>query len=95
MDSIHIQGREYLGLSGLVIGLWGLCDRNLWIWISLALGGLLLVTGSDWGGMPSVFGLLNSIADVLVRPFTQPSRYFVLYTIGMGVAVGSVAPPHR
>ena len=40
-----------------------------------------------------MFGLLNSIADVLVQPFTQPSRYFVLYTIGMGVAVGSVV--HR
>ena len=93
MDSIHIQGREFLGFSGLVIGLCALIDRRLWPWVSLAVVGLLLVTGSDWGGVPSLFGLLNSIADVLVRPFTQPSRYFVLYTIGMGVAVGSVV--HR
>ena len=93
MDSIHIQGREYLGVSGLLIGLWGLSDKKLWVWIVLALGGLLLVTGSDWGGRPSLFGLLNSIADGLVRPFTQPSRYFVLYTVGMGVVVGSVV--HR
>ena len=93
MDSIHIQGREYLGLSGLVVGLCSLSDRRLWGWGFLAFGGVLLVTGSDWGGSPSLFGLLNSIAEVLVRPFTQPSRYFVLYTIGMGVAVGSMV--HR
>ena len=93
MDSIHIQGREYLGMSGLMVGLWSLSDRRLWGWGLLAFGGVLLVTGSDWGGVPSLFGLLNSIADVLVRPFTQPSRYFVLYTIGMGVAVGSMV--HR
>ena len=48
MDSIHIQGRD-LGISGLVVGVWGLFDRRLWAWVSLAVVGLLLVTGSDWG----------------------------------------------
>ena len=90
MDSIHIQGREYLGLSGLVIGLYGFRYPSLRIWIALAFTRVVLTTGSDWGGSPSPFGLLNSIADVLVRPFTQPSRYFVLYTIGMGVSIGKI-----
>lgn len=90
MDSIHIQGREYLGLSTLIIGLCGLFERRLWGWLILAIGGVILTTGSDWNGVPSIFGLLNSIADVVVRPFTQPSRYFVLYTVGMGVSVGCV-----
>ena len=90
MDSIHIQGREYLGVSTFIIGLCGVLERRLWWWIVLAIGGLLLTTGSDWNGFPSVFGLLNSIADVVVRPFTQPSRYFVLYTVGMGICVGCV-----
>ncbi len=88
MDSIHIQGREYLGWSGVVVGILGLRTSKSYVWCALAVLGLVLVTGSDWSGYPSVFGLLNSIADVLVRPFTQPSRYFVLYSIGMGVTVG-------
>ena len=67
MDSIHIQGREYLGLSSFSDRAWDcLIERRLWIWIALAFGGLLLVTGSDWNGVPSIFGLLNSIADVVV-----------------------------
>ena len=88
MDSIHIQGREYLGWSGLLLGLISLrLYRRTWMWLSLAGLGLILVTGSDWGGYPSLFGLLNSIASEVLRPFTQPSRYFVFYSLGMGVAV--------
>ncbi len=88
MDSIHIQGREYLGWSGLILGVLALRMSKSYVWFALAVLGLVLVTGSDWAGYPSVFGLLNSVADVLVRPFTQPSRYFLLYAIGSGVMVG-------
>jgi len=88
MDSIHMQGREYLGFSTLLVLFCGLWIRQTWIWIMASAFGLLLVTGSDWGGFPSLFGLLNSIADVLLRPFTQPSRYFVLFTLGASVTTG-------
>jgi len=88
MDSIHIQGREYIGFSGIVIVFLALREKASWLWVVMAFTGLILVTGSVWGDSPSVFGLLNSVADVLVRPFTQPSRYFVLYMIGASIAVG-------
>lgn len=92
MDSIHIQGREFLGFSAIIIGLFGLLTqfRRTIPWIGLGVFGILLTTGSDWGGHPSIFGLMNSVAMNVVRALTQPTRYFLLYSIGMGVTTGLV-----
>ena len=44
MDSIHIQGREYLGISGLVIGLCALRSETT---VGLALA-IYRVRSDDW-----------------------------------------------
>ena len=91
MDSIHMRGRQFLGYSGILLALASMivCRKQpiFWLWMGTAVFGLLLVTGSDWNGYPSVFGILNSVASQIVRPFTQPSRYFVLYSLGVGLGI--------
>ena len=93
MDSIHTGGRGYMGLSlwcacvgGLILSV-----RRLWIWILLFFLGLILATGSEWGTLPSVFGLLNSIAERLVRALTQPSRYLICAVAGAAGLLGALA----
>ena len=90
MDSIHIHGREFLGWSGFSLGVLGMITqpRRVLPWVILGLLGLLLTTGSDWGGFPSLFGLMNSVAMNVVRALTQPTRYFLLYSIGFGISAG-------
>lgn len=92
MDSIHIQGREFLGLSAIGLSLLGLLTqfRKIIPWVLFGIFGILLTTGSDWGGFPSLFGLMNSVAMNVVRGLTQPTRYFLLYSIGFGVCIGFV-----
>ena len=95
MDSIHIQGRGFVGYTSLLmvsVGLW--YRRTRW-WSVLAIMGLLMTMGSDWNGVPSIFGLLNSLANVVVRPFTQPSRYFVVFVCALSVVTGLVLQQHR
>ena len=95
MDSIHIQGRGFIGYMSLLfigVGLWH--RRTRW-WSVLAIVGLVMTTGSDWNGGPSIFGLLNSLANVIVRPFTQPSRYFVVFVCALSVLVGLLLLRYR
>ena len=89
MDSIHIQGREFVGWTGLLLGGMAMivARKKASVWFGMALIGLVFVTGSDWGGLPSPFALFNSICDKLVRSLSQPSRYFLLYSVGMGICV--------
>lgn len=90
MDSIHIGGRGYMGLSVLLISVGALLVRpkQTVVWFFLGVLGLLLASGSQWGEGLSLFGLLNSAADRLVRALTQPSRYLVLAMLGFA---GSIA----
>jgi hypothetical protein len=90
MDSIHIGGRGYMGLSVLMISLAALFVRpkQTILWLFLGVLGLLLASGSQWGEQLSLFGVLNSAADRLVRALTQPSRYLVLAMVGFA---GSIA----
>lgn len=50
-----------------------------------------MATGSEWGTLPSVFGLLNSIAERLVRALTQPSRYLICAVAGAAGLLGALA----
>jgi len=89
MDSIHLQGRDYVGLSVVAICIAGcICYRRLLPWLLLAVLGALLASGSKWGDSASLFGLLNSIADRLARALTQPTRYLILVGIGLSIATG-------
>ena len=93
MDSIHTAGRGYMGVSLFIGVFWALLkgDRERWSWAVLFFLGLILSTGSQWGDWPSVFGLLNSIAERLVRALTQPSRYLILAMVGgAGLLAGMV-----
>ena len=93
MDSIHTAGRGYMGFS-LVIAVAVsvvLAAKRLWTWAFLLCLGLILATGSEWGGVPSVFGLLNSIAERLVRALTQPSRYLILAMVGAAGLLAGLA----
>ena len=64
------------------------CCRR-WVW-SVLFGLGLIPTGSEWGSVPSVFGLLNSIAERLVCALTQPSRYLIAIAGAAGI-VGALA----
>ncbi|MFT5686612.1 MAG: hypothetical protein ACI8RZ_007568 [Myxococcota bacterium] len=89
-ESIHAAGREYLGLTGLLLA--GLAaavrPRSALPWIGLAVVGIALATGSDWLGLPGPFALLNTITIRLVRGLTQPTRYLMLAAIGLPIAAG-------
>lgn len=90
MDSIHISGRDYLGLSvllGAFVSLFIQPKKSL-PWFALGALGVLLSIGSRFGDTLSLFGALNSVADRLVRPLSQPTRYLLLATIGMAGTIG-------
>ncbi|MFZ5481405.1 MAG: hypothetical protein ACOZNI_31885 [Myxococcota bacterium] len=81
------QGRDYLGLS--LVGLAGVAlvaRPRTWPWVGLAVGGVVLATGSDWFGLPGPFALLNAVCMRIVRGLTQPTRYLMLPAIGLSVA---------
>lgn len=85
--SVNAQGREYLGLSVLLLcaaGLWKFPKRT-WYWFGFGLIGILLALGSSLGGVPGPFALLNGICIRLVRALTQPTRYLVLSHIGLAL----------
>lgn len=79
-------GRDYLGLSVVIGSMLTLRRREAWPFVALGWAGVLLATGSDWWGMPSPFGLMNSACMRLVRGLTQPTRYLLLPAIGFPVA---------
>jgi hypothetical protein len=86
--SVYAQGREYLGLSVLVLAAIGAKEfpKKAWPWIGFALIGVLLATGSNWMGFPGPFALLNGVCARLVRVLTQPTRFLILSTIGFSLA---------
>ena len=89
-ESIHAAGREYLGLAGLLLA--GIAairrPRAALPWIGLAAVGIGLASGSEWGGLPGPFALLNAICIRLIRGLTQPTRYLMLAAIGLPLAAG-------
>ena len=89
-ESKFAQGREYLGLSVLVLSIIGAFSfqKKCLPWIGFGLIGIVLALGSDWWGGPGPFALLNGICIRLVRALTQPTRYLILSTIGLSLAAG-------
>lgn len=86
--SVYAQGREYLGLSVLIlsaIGAWSFPKKTL-PWIGFGLIGVLLALGSNIGGLPGPFAFLNAVCARLVRVLTQPTRFLILSTIGFSLA---------
>ena len=86
-SSVNAQGREYLGISVLLlcaVGLWQFPKKTL-PWMGFGLIGILLAMGSSFGGVPGPFALLNAICLRLVRALTQPTRYLVLSHIGLAL----------
>jgi hypothetical protein len=86
--SVFAQGREYLGLSVILlcaIGAWERPKKSL-PWIGFGLIGVLLALGSNFWGFPGPFAILNGICLRLVRVLTQPTRYLILSTIGFSLA---------
>ena len=89
-QSIWAQGREYLGLSVLILAILGAYKHRLKAlpWLGFGLIGVVFATGSDWFGLPGAFALLNAICIRLVRALTQPTRYLVLANIGLALSAG-------
>lgn len=83
--SVHACGRDYLGLSVLVLALLG--GRRAIPWVLLGLLGAALAVGSDYGGVPGLFSLLNLAAREVVRALTQPTRFLLLANVALGLAV--------
>ena len=92
MDSIHTAGRGYMGFSLVIAVVVSvvLAVRRLWAW-AFTLSGADFGDGLRVGGVPSVFGLLNSIAERLVRALTQPSRYLILAMVGAAGLLAGLA----
>ena len=85
--SVNATGREYLGLSVLILCAIGLLKfpKRTWHWMGFGLIGIFLALGSNIGGFPGPFALLNGICIRLVRALTQPTRYLVLSHIGLAL----------
>ena len=87
MDNIHLQGRDYMGITVVAVSVFGLFQvRRIIPWVLLALLGVVLASGSKWGDTVSLFGLMNSMADRLARALTQPTRYLLLAGIGLSIS---------
>lgn len=82
--SVLARGRDYLGLSLILLGLVG-GKRGL-PWLGLATVGALLATGSDWGWVPGPFSWLNLVARHLARALTQPTRFLLLANLALALA---------
>ena len=79
-------GRDYVGLSVIALSVVGVVAHpKRWPWLLLGVVGMALATGSDWGGYPAPFALLNGIWWRMVRGLTQPTRYLLLPAIAFGV----------
>ncbi|MBM76353.1 MAG: hypothetical protein CMK59_13190 [Proteobacteria bacterium] len=90
LDSIHMAGRETVGWT---VFLGAICapfvDRQRsWLWLFLFLCGLILASGSNWGGHAAPFAWFNSICSLFIRPLTQPTRYLVITALGGAVLMG-------
>ena len=90
LDSIHMAGREYLGVCVLLAALSAplILRAKSRLWLALFLVGLVLATGSSWGGLAAPFAWFNSLCSLLIRPLTQPTRYLVVSMLGGAVLVG-------
>lgn len=86
--TLRAGGREYVGLSLVAAALAGAAvrPRRALPFLIVGAGGMMLATGSDWGGFASPFALLNSVAARVVRVLTQPTRFLVLTSAALPVA---------
>jgi hypothetical protein len=82
-------GRDYLGVTLLVMGLVGMAmaGRRAGPWFGLGLVGVVLALGSNLGqDVAGPFALLNAICEGVARALTQPTRYLLLAHVGFAVA---------
>ncbi len=82
-------GRDYLGLTLLVMSLVGvaMAGRRAGPWFGLGLVGIVLAMGSNLGGdVAGPFALLNTICERAARALTQPTRYLMLAHVGLAVS---------
>lgn len=77
-------GRDYLGLSVILLALVGWRRGKGWALLALLAGAL--ATGSNWWGYPAPFSWLNLLAQSVVRGLTQPTRFLLLANIGLALA---------
>lgn len=83
----YAMGRDYLGVSSILLCLVCLYFRpGRWGWVALGAVAVALATGSDWGGYPAPFALLNGLCWRLVRGLTQPTRYLLVSAFAFAIA---------
>lgn len=78
------SGRDYLGLSAILLALVGWRRGKVWALLALLAGAL--ATGSNWWGLPAPFSWLNLLAQSVVRGLTQPTRFLLLANIALALA---------
>ena len=90
-DARQATGGRYLGLSVVVIGLYGLVHARRWRW--LILGGLCfaLALGSVSFGLSGLFLFVNGLMDAIARPLTQPTRFVLVLQVVLALGVSSAA----
>ncbi|MAA79358.1 MAG: hypothetical protein CL916_08865 [Deltaproteobacteria bacterium] len=84
-NATQASGGRYLGLSVILLAIYGLKKSHSGRWMMLSVTGILLSMGSLMYGMAFPFLFLNHVMDVLARPLTQPTRYLCLAVIGFSI----------
>jgi len=84
------QGGHYVGISVVVLSICGAIWRwqSTRVWVALGTVSAILALGSNFGGWPGPFLILNQVMDAVARPLTQPVRFLILASVGFGVVVG-------
>lgn len=92
-DARQASGGRYLGLTVVILGMWGLVQGRHWRWLALGLISYALALGSVHFGLSGLFLFVNGIMDAIARPLTQPTRFVLVLQVVLAVGVGHAAQP--